>query len=35
VVHIEDGKKLEVGDFADVKVTRSDAHDLHAVILRA
>jgi ribosomal protein S12 methylthiotransferase len=28
VVHIENGAKLKVGDWADVKVTRSDAHDL-------
>jgi ribosomal protein S12 methylthiotransferase len=36
VVHIENGKKLKVGDFVDVKITRADAHDLHGtVILRA
>jgi len=28
VVHIEDGAKLKPGDWAQVKVTRSDAHDL-------
>ena len=28
VVHIEDGSKLKPGDWAQVKVTRSDAHDL-------
>jgi ribosomal protein S12 methylthiotransferase len=28
VVHIEDGPKLKPGDWAQVKVTRSDAHDL-------
>src|SRR2546427_3062912 len=28
VVHIEDGAKLEPGDWAQVKVLRSDAHDL-------
>jgi ribosomal protein S12 methylthiotransferase len=32
VVRIENGKKLKVGDFADVKITHSDAHDLHAVM---
>jgi ribosomal protein S12 methylthiotransferase len=36
VVHIGNGKKLKVGEFADVKITRADAHDLHGtVILRA
>jgi ribosomal protein S12 methylthiotransferase len=30
VVHIEDGQKLAPGDWAQVKVTRSDAHDLWA-----
>ncbi len=30
VVHIEDGDKLAPGDWARVKVTRSDAHDLWA-----
>src|SRR5256885_6781952 len=30
VVHIEDGAKLKPGDWAQVKVTRSDAHDLWA-----
>ena len=28
VVHIEDGAKLKPGDWAQVKVTRSDTHDL-------
>jgi ribosomal protein S12 methylthiotransferase len=28
VVHIEDCPKLKPGDWAQVKVTRSDAHDL-------
>jgi ribosomal protein S12 methylthiotransferase len=28
VVHIEGAKKLKPGDFVDVKITRSDAHDL-------
>jgi ribosomal protein S12 methylthiotransferase len=28
VVRIENGKKLKPGDWADVKITRSDAHDL-------
>ena len=35
LVHIENGKKLKAGDFVDVKITRSDAHDLDGVILRA
>ncbi len=30
VVHIEDGPKLKPGDWTQVKVTRSDAHDLWA-----
>jgi len=30
VVHIEDGSKLKPGDWAQVKVLRSDAHDLWA-----
>jgi ribosomal protein S12 methylthiotransferase len=30
VVHIENGHKLAPGDWANVKVTRSDAHDLWA-----
>jgi len=30
VVHIEGGSKLKPGDWAQVKVTRSDAHDLWA-----
>jgi ribosomal protein S12 methylthiotransferase len=28
VVHIEDGSKLKPGDWVQVKVLRSDAHDL-------
>jgi len=28
VVHFEGGSKLKPGDWAQVKVTRSDAHDL-------
>jgi ribosomal protein S12 methylthiotransferase len=28
VVHIENGKKLRPGDWAEVRITRSDAHDL-------
>jgi ribosomal protein S12 methylthiotransferase len=28
VVHVENGAKLKVGDWADVKIARSDAHDL-------
>src|SRR4051794_2287242 len=28
VVRVENGAKLKVGDWADVKITRSDAHDL-------
>ncbi len=28
VVHVENGAKLKVGEFADVKIVRSDAHDL-------
>jgi len=35
VIRIENGSKLKPGDFADVKIKRSDAHDLHGVILRA
>jgi ribosomal protein S12 methylthiotransferase len=35
VVRIGNGKQLRPGDFAEVKVTRSDAHDLTGVILRA
>jgi ribosomal protein S12 methylthiotransferase len=30
VVHIEDGQELAPGDWANVKVTRSDTHDLWA-----
>ena len=30
VVHIRRGRKLNPGEFAQVKVTRADAHDLHA-----
>src|SRR5689334_19739624 len=32
VVRIENGNELKPGDFADVKIKRSDAHDLHGVI---
>jgi ribosomal protein S12 methylthiotransferase len=28
VVHVENGAKLKIGDWADVKITRSDAHDV-------
>jgi ribosomal protein S12 methylthiotransferase len=35
VVRIENGKSLKPGDFAQVKITGADAHDLRAVILRA
>ncbi len=31
LVHIENGKRLSVGDFVEVKVTDSDAHDLWAM----
>ena len=34
VVHIADGKRLKVGDWARVKVTRADAHDLWGRIVR-
>jgi ribosomal protein S12 methylthiotransferase len=30
VVHIEDGSKLKPGDWAQVKILSSDAHDLRA-----
>ncbi len=35
VVHIENGKSLKPGDFAQVKITGADAHDLRGVILSA
>lgn len=30
LVYIENGQQLNVGDFVDVKITDSDAHDLWA-----
>ena len=32
VVYIENGQQLNVGDFVEVKITDSDAHDLWAEI---
>ena len=33
LVYIEKGQQLNVGDFVEVKITDSDAHDLWAEIL--
>jgi ribosomal protein S12 methylthiotransferase len=32
LVYIEDGQRLNVGDFVEVKITDSDEHDLWATI---
>jgi len=34
VVYIDNGSQLKPGDFVDVKITDSDAHDLWAEIVR-
>src|SRR5215471_19207340 len=33
LVHIENGKRLEAGEFAQVRITRSDEHDLFGVVV--
>jgi ribosomal protein S12 methylthiotransferase len=32
VVHIEPHRRLKVGEFVDVRITASDAHDLHGAL---
>jgi ribosomal protein S12 methylthiotransferase len=33
VVHVRRSRKLKAGDFAQVRITRSDTHDLHARVV--
>ena len=33
VVHVRRSRKLKAGEFARVRITRSDAHDLHASVV--
>ena len=33
VVHVRRSRKLKAGEFVQVRITRSDAHDLHARVV--